>query len=37
MCVSVNEKLVEELDKLRKNLSRSSFVEMTLLDALKMQ
>lgn len=37
ICVSIDKKLVEELDKLKKNLSRSAYIETTLLNALGMQ
>ena len=37
ICVSVDKNLIKKLDELKKNLSRSSFVEQTLMNALGMQ
>jgi len=37
ICVSIDQNLIKKLDELKKNLSRSSFVEQTLLNALGMQ
>jgi len=37
ICVSIDQNLIKKLDELKKNLSRSSYVEQTLMNALEMQ